>query len=346
MPSPSPALLPPVRRVVLVAPGRSGSTLLQSAFLASCERTLTFFEPCRHAPDKEGGEAVFKQACVAQVLRFLSCELPQTPAGQWSPTRLRAWLRHPYVAANASCAAPPFASVRQTISTCQQAPVVVVKEIRLVGQLSLLADALEARASKTREQYAIVHLVRDPLPMLASQRRLQWWGMVAPTGNNDNNRSASTSSSQQRKQQRKKMERVAKRTCRGMVADAKVGSRLQRQGGKYVRYTRVRFEDLTSRLNETVAWLYRDLGIAMLPSTHEWVERTLQGRCANGGLGDGGRNATMNFEYGTCRHSSSPRRDWRNELPELERQVISRQCKRAMATFGYAGLQPSENGRS
>ena len=39
------------RHIVLTAPGRSGSTLLQSFFLADCE-AVTFFEPCRFTPER------------------------------------------------------------------------------------------------------------------------------------------------------------------------------------------------------------------------------------------------------------------------------------------------------
>ena len=215
----------PVRRVVLVAAGRSGSTLLQSAFLASCERTLTFFEPCRHSPSAQGGDAVFREQCVPQVLRFLSCDLPQTVEGRWDPPRLRKWLSHPYAAANTSCPTPPFSSVAQMTQLCQRAEMVLVKEIRLVGKLSSLAAALVRHAKANDEHHAIIHLVRDPLPMLASQMRLHWWD--APTlGTRTNGTARAAQHAQHLQQQREKMKRVAKRTCRGMVTDDRTGRSL------------------------------------------------------------------------------------------------------------------------
>ena len=101
--------MPDARRVVIVAPGRSGSTLLQSAFLASCD-TLTFFEPCRHDP--QFGD-VRRARCVAQVQRFLECRLPHRKE-RWAPPEIRGWLNHPYRDANTSCAAGglPFMVVR------------------------------------------------------------------------------------------------------------------------------------------------------------------------------------------------------------------------------------------
>ena len=96
------------RGILLLAPGRSGSTLLQSAFLASCD-VLTFFEPCRYGPSD--GEALHRQRCVPHVLRFLECRLPQLRS-RWDPPALRGWLQHPYNEANTSCvAASPFAMV-------------------------------------------------------------------------------------------------------------------------------------------------------------------------------------------------------------------------------------------
>ena len=103
-------MLPPptAQRVVVLAPGRSGSTLLQSIFLSNCN-ALTFFEPCRHSPEGD----VRRERCVAQVVRYLSCDLPRR-GGEWDPPAIRGWLRHPYNEANTSCAHPPLRSVLKT----------------------------------------------------------------------------------------------------------------------------------------------------------------------------------------------------------------------------------------
>ena len=50
------------RHIVLTAPGRSGSTLLQSFFLADCE-AVTFFEPCRFTPEVGGEESLVRERC-------------------------------------------------------------------------------------------------------------------------------------------------------------------------------------------------------------------------------------------------------------------------------------------
>ena len=182
----------------MLAPGRSGSTLLQSVFLTGCD-ALTFFEPCRHAPSGD----VRREECAKQVLRFLRCDLPAR-SDDWEPPTIRPWLQHPYRAANGSfsCTPPPFRSVHRLARVCSAARLVLVKEIRLVGQLATLAAMLPAPST-------IVHLVRDPRPMLASQIKLQWWNLRKGGG----------------RLVVRELERVARRTCKGMVADADAGAR-------------------------------------------------------------------------------------------------------------------------
>lgn len=309
----------PPSGILLLAPGRSGSTLLQSAFLASCD-VLTFFEPCRHAP---GGGDVHRQRCVPQALRFLECRLPQRRA-RWDPPELRGWLKHPYNDANTSCATPvPFDSVVEARRACRAAPVVLVKEIRLVGQVARIAAALQRRQKSGKSTRAgataIVHLVRDPRPMLASQRRLGWWNF----GNISGRRAAA------------EMERVAKRLCGGMAADAAAGQQLQRSGR--VRYVPVRFEELASDLAATTARLYNALGLPLPPSTLDWVDRTLRGQCAHGDVSSAnGTDSKQRFEYSTCRARPSRRPRWKHELSAREKRIISRQCAGAMRAFGYA----------
>ena len=301
-----------------MAPGRSGSTLLQSAFLASCD-VLTFFEPCFHAP---GGGAVFRKRCVPQALRFIDCRLPQRKS-RWDPPALRGWLKHPYNDANTTCAAPaPFATVAEAKLACNAAPVVLVKEIRLVGQMSRIAWVIERRLQQNRttrvSATAVVHLVRDPRPMLASQRRLGWWNFANVSGRRQNH----------------EMQRVARRLCTGMVADAAVGEDLQRAGR--IRYIRVRFEDLAADLAATTQRLYDALGLPLPPSTRDWIHRTLRGQCAHGNATDAnGTVGRQRFEYSTCRSKPSGQKRWKQDLSTREQRIIGRECKDAMSAFGY-----------
>ena len=305
----------PTRGILLVAPGRSGSTLLQSAFLASCN-VLTFFEPCYHGPL---GEALFRKRCVPQVLRFLDCRLPHVRA-RWKPPELRGWLKHPYNEANTTCAAPaPFETVGEAQSACRAAPVVLVKEIRLVGQLSRLVTALERRVQSDRAgATAIVHLVRDPRPMLASQQRLGWFRFSNSTG----------------RRRAAEMERVAKHQCAGIAADSAAGLRLQRAGK--IRYVPVRFEELASNLAGTTEKLYGTLGLPLPPSTRDWLNRTLRGQCLHGDAASA--NGTVDrrrFEYSTCRTRPSRRPRWKDDLTAREKRVINQHCAEVMRTFGY-----------
>ena len=311
----------PVRRAVVLAPGRSGSTLLQSVFLANCD-ALTFFEPCRHSPDGD----VRKDKCVAQVLRYLSCDLPQAN-GDWDPPAIRGWLRHPYNDANTSCVQPPLRSVAKTRLACQRVQLLLVKEIRLVGELARLAAALTFTQPNTGST-AIIHLVRDPRPMLASQKRLRWWGFGEMTS----------------RRRRLEMERVAKRTCEGMVADAAVGDALQRAGK--IRYFLVRFEELTADLESTTLRLYAQLGLPLPHTTVEWMNRTLGGHCAHGSAEDASANASIadkQFEYSTCRQKRARRSRearssarWKHLLTMHEKRAINTHCAGAFARFGYS----------
>ena len=316
----------PVSSIVLLAPGRSGSTLLQSAFLSSCD-ILTFFEPCHHGPGS--AKDLFKGRCIEHVKRFLTCDLPRSARGEWDPPPLRRWLRHPYNEANTSCTQPPFASVDQSRKACSSASVVLVKEIRLVGQLSQLAASLASRPRLLSGSTAIVHLVRDPRPMLASQRRLHWWNF----GLNSTKR-----------QRAKEMERVAKRLCAGMLADAAAGEWLKQRHGDLIRYVPVRFEELANGLAATTERVFGEVGLPLRSSTHDWLNRTLAGECAHGDATAAAAASDKDkFEYGTCRGRSSRSRRlrprWKHVLSMREKRAIAKHCGVAMATFGYSNAQ-------
>jgi hypothetical protein len=310
----------PVRRIVIAGPGRSGSTLLQSAFMSSCD-VLTFFEPCRHGPSPQGD--VRKDLCVAQLLRFLQCDLPRR-ADSWDPPEIKSWLRHPYNVANTSCAPPPLTSVFETANACLKARLLLVKEIRLVGQLFRLANALTRPSNGTglspqplARNTAIIHLVRDPRPMLASQKRLRWWGF-----------------GDSRHLQLDEMRRVARETCDGMVADADTGDRLQRTGR--IRYVFVRFEELDMDLEGTTNRVFTQLGLPVQPATKVWLNRTLQGHCAHGSAS----SKADKFEYSTCRAKTrrGAVRRWKHALSSKEKQTILSACAGALARFGYTDV--------
>ena len=264
-----------------------------------------------------------RQRCVPHALRFLECRLPQRKA-RWDPPELRGWLRHPYNEANTTCATPaPFVTVAAARHACRAAPVVLIKEIRLVGQIARIATALERRQRPGRSRRAgttaIVHLVRDPRPMLASQRRLGWWNFGNLTG----------------RRRAAEMERVAKRLCGGMAADAVAGERLQRAGR--IRYVPVRFEELASDLAATTARLYSALGLPLPRSTRDWLNRTLRGQCAHGDAASAnGTFDRQRFEYSTCRRARPNKRPrWEAELSGRDKRIINRECAAAMRHFGY-----------
>ena len=215
--------------------------------------------------------------------------------------------------------------VRNAEHACRQAAVVVVKEIRLVGQLGLLAASLgrqtrgdASTGTSSADVADIIHLVRDPRPMLASQFRLGWWV-------------ANSSRSRMRVAE---MQRVARKTCDGMLADAEAGERLRRE--TRVRYSRIRFEELTNDLGATITQVYGTLGLEMPLSTSLWVNRTLRGHCAHGETARSGSTTDKErFEYGTCRKRVSRRPRWKHELSRREKRAIQRHCSDVMLRFGY-----------
>lgn len=319
-------------RIVLLAPGRSGSTLLQSVFLTACDDALTFFEPCRHSPLGD----VRKQECARQVHRFLRCDLPSRN-GRWEPKNIRPWLQHPYRAANGSstCPMPPFASVGECSRACAAAKLVLVKEIRLVGQLATLVSELRAATDHGAAfPTTIIHLVRDPRPMLASQIKLHWW-------RNEYGRFTSG-----------ELEKVARKQCAGMIADGEAGAALVRDGtgggsvgggtaGSELSYVLVRFEELVANTSLVAQQLYARLGMAVPASTLAWLRRTTRGTCVNSASH---QPAFENYEYGTCRNASARKRaksrgggrgGWKHTLSRRQKRIIQRQCGDALRTFGY-----------
>lgn len=317
------------RRIVLLAPGRSGSTLLQSVFLTACDDALTFFEPCRHSPLGD----VRKQECARQVNRFLRCDFPSR-RGRWEPKNIRPWLQHPYRAANGSstCPMPPFASVGECARACSAAKLVLVKEIRLVGQLDTLVS--EVRAAPDRGAVVpttIIHLVRDPRPMLASQIKLHWWR---------NEYGHFTAG---------ELEKVARKQCEGMIADGEAGAALIRASakrasgaaGSELSYVRVRFEELVANTSRVAQQLYGRLGMPVPAPTLAWLQKTTRGTCNNTASH---QPAFENYEYGTCRNATARKRarsrgggrgGWKHTLTRRQKRIIQRQCGGALRRFGY-----------
>ena len=313
------------RHIVLTAPGRSGSTLLQSFFLADCE-AVTFFEPCRFTPEVGGEESLVRERCIAQVRRFLACDLPaaEGPAGaqRWDPPELKGWLRHPYRASNASCALnASLASVNETRRACRAAPLVLVKEIRLVGQLRALASAWPA-GDASAAALSVVHLVRDPRSMLASQKKLGWWRLREGTP----------------AARLKNLEYIANRTCVGMLADADAGAELAKQRGA-AAYVRVRFEDLLADIKGAAAALSRQLGLPVAPAAAEWLERFTQGDC-DSHTPRPGMTPEQAYQYGTCRDPVAAQRavagkSWKHGLNPREKRTILARCDGVLRRFGY-----------
>jgi hypothetical protein len=296
-------------RVVILAAGRSGSTLLQSAFLAACN-TITFFEPCRHSPSGD----VRKAQCVDHVLRFLNCRMPMK-RGRWDPPLIRGWMQHPYREANTSCKPPPFHSVKRTRQRCRLSPFRLVKEIRLVGELALLASALQRDAMRrSAPPAAIIHLVRDPRALLASFKKLSWWEL------NKGGQDA--------------FGKVAGTICRGMLLDAAAGAALNASGN--VLYLQVRFEELVAHMPDVIDKLYTDLGWPHSRSVDTLVSRVVRGECRQ--VGELGSH-TPNPEYGTCRNATVRRlvnRRWVHELTPAEQKATERLCGDALDHFRYA----------
>ena len=299
------------RNVVIIAAGRTGSTLLQSAFLAACN-AITFFEPCRHSPLGD----VRHVHCVDQVLNFINCRLPMKQ-DRWNPPSLRTWLQHPYRVANlTSCSAPPFYSVKRTRKRCRSSPFRVVKEIRLVGELALLASALRRDSSREAAlPSAIIHLVRDPRALLASFKKLNWWEM--------------------QKGRLADFKRIARGVCSGMVADADAGAALNSTRG--VLYLRVRFEDLVWSMREVVSNLYTNLGWPRPQSVDKLVQRVVRGDCKHRQIGEG--NVTAMNDYDTCRNSTARKavnRRWLRDLSLQEKRAAWQICGGALRRFRYA----------
>jgi hypothetical protein len=306
--------------VVITAAGRTGSTLLQTAFAASCD-ALTFYEPCLHSPDGD----VRQDRCADHVRRFLTCDLPQNRRRRWDPPAIRGWLKNPYRNVD-SCPQPPFDSVERTAEACRDAKLRLVKEIRLVGQLHRLVFHLESIASRSTP-VVLVQLIRDPRAMLASQKRLGWWRLPA----RDPARSHEV------------LGRVAKRMCRGMLADSRTGQRVSRRGA-FV-HALVRFEDLVANLTQAVERLHAEIGWRVPRQTREWLQRTARGHCsprANASWGVGWRgNASWSpspkqMEYSTCRNGTgASRTNWREHLTLREQKAIVKRCSTALRHFGY-----------
>ncbi|KAL1523269.1 hypothetical protein AB1Y20_018219 [Prymnesium parvum] len=298
-------------RVVITAPGRSGSTLLQSAFIASCD-AITFFEPCLHSPLGD----VRREQCAEQIVRFLMCKLP-AKHGHWDRPPMRRWLQTPYLHVKSCPSIPPFDSVEEATAWCEQSRHVVVKEIRVIGQLSKLVSRLQPIASPS-DPIAIIQLVRDPRATLASQRRLLWHGLRGANAHQSN----------------EILRRVAKRTCGGMLADSRKGSMLHRRHG-FV-FMRVRYEDLIANFTRVVDTLYHRMGWQISFSTHERLKMVALGRC------DKSVEVTrQQIDYSICRdisaaqNSTGLKKNWTTALTRREQGIIHKVCAPAMHHFGY-----------
>ena len=176
----------------------------------------------------------------------------------------------------------------------------LVKEIRLVGQLRALASAWPA-GDASAAALSVVHLVRDPRSMLASQKKLGWWRLREGTP----------------AARLKNLEYIANRTCVGMLADADAGAELAKQRGA-AAYVRVRFEDLLADIKGAAAALSRQLGLPVAPAAAEWLERFTQGDC-DSHTPRPGMTPEQAYQYGTCRDPTAAQRavagkSWKHAL--------------------------------
>ena len=232
-PPPQPSLAQQDPYPVVLQTGRSGSTLLQSAFLSSCDvLTLSLPPWCwwwrrraarqMCAPHQtllviwgrmaDGTHPAFDHGCSIHTM------LPtQVAHDHHLPLLRRCKLR------------PVLASCRQRDTTRWKAA---------AATATLTRHYLQQHPRPPARSVAIVHLVRDPRPTLASQRRLHWWKF----GN---------TSLQSKQQLAHEMARVAKHLCRGILADVTAGERLQRNEASLIRYVPVRFEELATNSTTT-----------------------------------------------------------------------------------------------
>ncbi|XP_038062188.1 carbohydrate sulfotransferase 3-like [Patiria miniata] len=190
--------------------------------------------------------------------------------------------------------------------TCQKSDLIVIKSIR-VPDINLLLPMVEEKTINLK----VIHLVRDPRPMIASRAEaLKWevldskWNGVLPG----------------------KVQDVLCIYCKYNCQNLELGT--QRPSLKN-RYMFLRYEDAALNPRAAALRIYRFLGRdgGVPDSVQEWI--------------DSNTGADKPGTYSTARNSREVYRKWRLTLPVEAARAIEKtgQCRGMMARMGYLTLE-------
>jgi len=313
--------------LIIVAEARSGSTWLESFFKEN-ENVLDFFEPldARAFSSVMDASKLTEDEYTKIKLQILSnecqCQFDDVTypsmgeRASWSKSlhRLQGYLDKygevlpPYrksggteLKATLKAATPKDLGAVEIM--CRTMDMISAKVIRLTD-LSMLSKLPEMGC----RNYKILHLVRDPRPIV--QSRISTFGELH-TGNSE--KSAKFSEND--------ITAVAAEMCATYLHNLKVG--LSEEFNH--RYRVIKYEDIATAPIEYAKLLYKFTGLELTKSVQDYIIASSTGAVVQG-------------KYEVVRNTAEVVDNWKNVMDPVHAKLVEFQCQKMFKTFGYKNL--------
>lgn len=310
--------------LILLAEARSGSTWLESFFTQN-EHVLDFFEPLdTRAFDKViDTESMTEDEYEDIKLEILSneCQCQFADVNVPSLGEKRSWSKSIHrmlgyldekgelkaefkipktdrIRAVLKAAAPT--DIRALEGMCRSRDLISAKVIRITD-ISLLSKLPQFGC----ENFKILHLVRDPRPVI--QSRMDTFGELAQ--GNGEKQSVFTEED---------VSRAARELCNSYLRNTRAGLADQFKG----KYRIVRYEDLASDPLAFAERIYKFVGLRFTQEIRDYITKSSNGNVVQG-------------KYEVVRNTAEVLEKWKTTMDPRHVKAVQEECKELFDVFGY-----------
>ena len=241
------------KNLIILSPGRSGSSFLGS-FFDNSPRVMYFFEPLQALEVKIGTEN-YKETCIKVIDSFMKCNFSDI-----GTTSLSAFSRRFHRRMSKAAALLPHGISNPVLSkACSTYNHTVIKILSGRVPNNTIQTLIELFQQQNQYDVKLVHLVRDPRAVINSRVKLKWI----------------------KKRLDPSFGKNVHEICDIMLQNARFGLQSPPPWLKS-RFKLLRYEDLALNTSSVMQELYRFAGFDWSTSVDEWIstlaKNTKQGR--------------------------------------------------------------------